>query len=105
MDQPYKEEPPWGPPIENSVSPLDESDPPKSDRRHSSSASNSTGTTGDSNDSVGQRARRSRPSVVSASSQLSTVKEKNQQRAMSLEKPPTLAHLISEETVVSSKKV
>lgn len=105
MDQPLKEEHIWETSMEDSVSPLDESGPPRTDRRHSSSASNSTGTTGDSNDSLGQRSRRSRPSVVSASSQLPTVKEKNQQRAMSIGKPPSLAHLTSEETVISSKKV
>ena len=98
MDRPIKEKKPLESLREDSVGPSDEA----TERRHSSSASTSTATSGDSNDSAGQRSRRSRPSVVSASSQLATVKE---QRTMSLDKSPKLFPLTSDETVVSSKKV
>lgn len=100
MDPPFKEEIAWQPPDAN----ITGSDSPSRDsRRHSSSASASTGSTADSNDPSGGRGRRSRPSVASASSQLATVREK-EQRALSLDKPPG-SQLSSEEAVVSSKKV
>ena len=103
MDGPFKDEPLWVPPGDDNI--RSESPTARTDRRHSSSASTSTGITGDSTDSSTSRGRRSRPSVASASSQLPTVREKAQQRALSLDKPPSLAKLASDETVVSSQKV
>ena len=102
MDQPFKEDPPWDPLAEEAINNL--SPASATERRHSSSASNSTLSTNDSNDSSASRGRRSRPSVVSISSQLPTVREKNLQKIISDDKP-SLSHLSSEETVVSSQKV
>ena len=106
MDQPFKNEPLWVSTGDDNL--RSESPTSRTDRTHSSSASTSTGTTGDSSDTSNGRGRRSRPSVASASSQLPTVREKNQQRALSLNsvnKQSSLARLGSDETVVSSKKV
>ena len=104
MDQhPFKQEPAWDPSPENVAQSLAPSS--ATDRRHSSAASTSTLSTRDSNDSSGSRGRRSRPSVVSISSQLPTVREKNLQKITSDDKPPILSHISSEETVVSSQKV
>ena len=96
------------PPSEDNI----RSDSPsaRTDRRHSSSASTTTGVTGDSVNTTGSGGRRSRPSVISASSQLPTVREQNQMRAMSMnstnkDRPSSLAKLVSDESVVSSKKV
>ena len=103
MDQPFEQEPAWDPSAEQATGSL--SPASATERRHSSSASNSTLSTNDSTDSSGSRGRRSRPSVISLSSQLPTVREKNLQRVISEEKSPSLSHLSSEETVVSSQKV
>ena len=103
MDQPFKQEPAWDPSTDDATRNLSPNS--AAERRHSSSASASTQSTSDSNDSSGSRGRRSRPSVVSVSSQLPTVREKNLQRTISGAKPPTLSDLSSEETVVSSQKV
>ncbi len=100
----FKEEYGWEP-VEVEAT-LSES-PSRNDKRHLSSASISTLSTADNSDqstSLG-RGRRSRPSVASASSQLPTVREKKEQRALSLKAPSSLTNVNSEETVVSSKKV
>lgn len=102
MDPPFKEEVVWDP-VDVDATGSDAAT--GTDRRHSSSASSSTLSTSDSNDPSSARGRRSRPSVASASSQLPTVREKKEQRALSLDKPPSLVHFASEETVVSSQKV
>ena len=101
MDPTLKEDVAWDQ-AETEVPP---SDSPSRDRRHSSSASTSTLVTGDSNDPSSARGRRSRPSVASASSQLPTVREKKEQRALSFATPTSLTHTVSEEKVISSKKV
>lgn len=103
MDQPFKQDPPWDPLTEDATNDLSVTS--ATERRHSSSASSSTLSTNDSNESSNSRGRRSRPSVVSISSQLPTVREKNLQRILTDDKPPSLPHLSSEETVVSSQKV
>ena len=103
MDQPFKQEPAWDPSAEQATRNL--SPTSATERRHSSSASTSTLSTNDSNDSSASRGRRSRPSVVSVSSQLPTVREKNLQRTISEDNRPSLIPLTSEETVVSSQKV
>lgn len=78
------------------------------DRRHSSSASSSSQSTEDRKGSQTSSGRRTRPSVSSISSQLPTVREQKERRALSWDVdnqrvvPPRLA---SNETVVSSKKV
>ena len=66
------------------------------DRRHSSSASSSSQSTEDRQGSQVSSGRRTRPSVSSISSQLPTVREQKELRALSL---------ASDETVISSKKV
>ncbi len=108
MGSPIKEESLWLPPSEDNL--RTESPSARTDRRHSSSASTSTAVTGDSGNSAVSGGRRSRPSVASASSQLPTVREQNQMRAMSLnsmnkDRPSSLAKVGSDEAVVSSKKV
>ena len=83
--------------------------PSRTDRRHSSSASSVTVSTEDVQMSSSGRGRRTRPSVTSASSQLATVRERQGQRTLSWETnakgsgnfPPPR----SDEEVVSSKKV
>ena len=80
------------------------------DRRHSSSASSSSQSDERqvSPHSAGQRGRRTRPSVSSASSQLPTVREQKERRALSWEvdnRPGLASKLNSDETVVSSQKV
>lgn len=102
MDPPFKEEIAWQS-VEAEATGSDL--PYENDRRHPSSATISTLSTADSSDQSGGRGRRSRPSVASASSQLPTVREKKERRALSFDTQPTLTHLTSEETVVSSKKV
>jgi len=102
MDPPFKEEIAWEP---MEVDATGSDSPSRNDRRHSSSASTSTLPTADSSDPSGGCGRRSRPSVASASSQLPTVREKKEQRALSLDESPDLTQLNSEETVVSSQKV
>lgn len=77
------------------------------ERRHSSSASSSSKST-DEKSSNGSHGRRARPSVLSISSQLATVREQKEQRALSWEnenKMPGTSRLDSDETVISSKKV
>ena len=108
MDSPIKEESLWLPPDEDRL--RSESPSARTDRRHSSSASTSTCVTGGSSTSGVSGGRRSRPSVASASSQLPTVREQNQMRAMSVnsankDRPSSLAKMGSDEAVVSSKKV
>ena len=103
MDQPFKQEPAWDLLADEATRNLHPSS--ATERRHSSSASSSTLSTNDSNDSSGSRGRRSRPSVASTYSQLPTVREMNLQRTISEDQPPSLDHLGSEETVVSSQKV
>ena len=108
MSSPIKEESLWLPPNEDNI--RSESPSARTDRRHSSSASTSTAVTGDTGNSTASGGRRSRPSVISASSQLPTVREQNQMRAMSLnsvnkDRPSSLAKMGSDEAVVSSKKV
>ena len=103
MEQSLKLEFAWDPSAELATGNL--SSTPATERRHSSSASNSTLSTNDSNNSSASRGRRPRPSVVSLSSQLPTVQEKNLQRTRSEEQSPGLSQLSSEETVVSSQKV
>ncbi|CAD6589105.1 MAG: hypothetical protein ASARMPREDX12_003591 [Alectoria sarmentosa] len=103
MDQPSKEEPAWDPTPNETTRNL--SPNLVAERRHSSSASTSTRSTNDSNDTFGSGGRRSRPSVASTLSQLPTVREKNLQRIISKDKPPSLSHPDSEETVVNSQKV
>ena len=108
MASPIKEESLWLPPGEENL--RSESPSARTDRRHSSSASTSTAVTGNSVNTAGSGGRRSRPSVISASSQLPTVREQNQMRTMSLnsmnkDRPSSLAKLGSDEAVVSSKKV
>ena len=103
MDRPFKQEPAWDPSVDLATGNL--SSTPATERRHSSSASNSTLSTNDSNDSSSSHGRRPRPSVVSLSSQLPTVREKNLQRTISEEMSPSPSQLSSEETVVSSQKV
>lgn len=83
--------------------------PSRSDRerRHSSSASSCSMST-DSKSSNGSQGRRARPSVASISSQLATVRELKEQRALSWEienKMPSASRLDSDEIVISSKKV
>ena len=103
MDQSVKPEPAWDPSAKQATGNL--SPTSATERRHSSSASNSTLSTNDSNEASASRSRRSRPSVISLSSQLPTVREKNLQRTISEDKSPSLSHLDSEETVVNSQKV
>lgn len=77
------------------------------ERRHSSSASSSSKST-DEKSSNGSQGRRARPSVASISSQLATVREQKEQRALSWEVEnalPGTSRLVSDETVISSKKV
>lgn len=102
MDSPFKEEIEWEP-VEAEATRSES--PFRNDRRHPSSASISTLSTADGSDQPGGRGRRSRPSVASASSLLPTVREKKEQRALSVNTPPSLTHVTSQETVVSSKKV
>lgn len=76
-------------------------------RKHPSSASSSSKSADEkgSNDSQGRRAR---PSVTSISSQLATVREQKEQRALSWENENQILgalRLDSDETVISSKKV
>lgn len=78
------------------------------DRRHSSSASSSSQSTKDRQGSQTSNGRRTRPSVGSISSQLPTVREQKERRALSWKTEDQLTvtpRLASEETVVSSKKV
>ena len=98
MTSPFAEDTVWEPVRSDAPSSL-------GDRRHSSSASSSTLSVGDSTDSSYTRGRRARPSVASASSQLPTVREQKEQRALPLDKPPLLTRTSSQEAVVSSKKV
>lgn len=83
----------------------------RSDRRHSSSASTSSQSTEDRQASPTtnpSRGRRTRPSVSSISSQLPTVREQKAMRNLSWEidpKTPEPSQLLSEESMVSSKKV
>lgn len=75
--------------------------------RHSSSASSSS-KSADEKSSNGSQGRRARPSVASISSQLATVREQKEQRALSWgieNKMPGTSRLDSDETVISSKKV
>ena len=81
-----------------------------SGRRHSSlaSSSSSSGDRDVSPNSIASRSRRTRPSVSSASSQLATVLEQRERRAMSMNTEPKREKLprpATDETVVSSKKV
>lgn len=78
------------------------------DRRHSSSASSSSQSTEDKPGSQTSNGRRTRPSVGSISSQLPTVREQKERRALSWEVESHRSgtqRLPSDETVVSSKKV
>lgn len=78
------------------------------DRRHSSSASSYSQSTEDRQGSQTPNGRRTRPSVSSISSQLPTVREQKERRALSWEienKPTAGPRLASDETVISSKKV
>lgn len=78
------------------------------DRRHSSSASSSSQSTEDRQGSQISNGRRTRPSVGSISSQLPTVREQKERRALSWEvenRQTATPRLGSDETVVSSKKV
>lgn len=78
------------------------------DRRHSSSASSSSQSTEDRQGSQSSNGRRTRPSVSSISSQLPTVREQKERRALSWKTEDHLTatpRLASDETVVSSKKV
>lgn len=78
------------------------------DRRHSSSASSSSQSTEDRQGSHASNGRRTRPSVSSISSQLPTVREQKERRALSWkveDQPTTIQSVASDETVVSSKKV
>ena len=83
--------------------------PSRSDQegRHSSSASSSS-KSADEKSSNGSQGRRARPSVASISSQLATVREQKEQRALSwgIENEMSgTSRLDSDETVISSKKV
>ena len=83
--------------------------PSRSDRerKHSSSASSSS-KSADEKVSNGSQGRRARPSVTSISSQLATVREQKEQRALSWEnenKIPGASRLDSDKTVISSKRV
>lgn len=83
--------------------------PSDGDRRRSSSVSSSSQSTEDRQGSQSSNnGRRTRPSVSSISSQLPTVREQKERRALSLQvdNPPTASsRMSSDETVVSSKKV
>ena len=77
------------------------------DRRHSSSASSSSQSAED-RQANGSNGRRTRPSVSSASSQLPTVREQKERRALSWgieNNSEPFSRLASDETVVSSKNV
>ncbi|CAF9933208.1 hypothetical protein IMSHALPRED_009091 [Imshaugia aleurites] len=103
MDQPFKEEIVWDPSAQEAT--RNQSPTSATERRHSSSASTYTQSTNDSNNSAGSRGRRPRPSVVSVSSQLPTLQEKNLHKTKSGDHRSDLSHLSSGETVVSSQKV
>ena len=78
------------------------------DRRHSSSASSSSQSTEDRQGSQASNGRRTRPSVSSISSQLPTVREQKERRALSWDvdnQPVAPQQPSPDETVISSKKV
>lgn len=83
--------------------------PSRSDReRNYSSSASSSSKSSDEKNSNGSQGRRARPSVASISSQLATVREQKEQRALSWEnenKMPGTSRLDSDETILSSKKV